>query len=91
MLLFDLWLEFPSELLSLNRPAKNNLPLSRFAILLCGVVCALGWEDYLCVVGDFFALVGAGGNYFRDGMGPFITTFCLLFCHFVWFRGGDKG
>ena len=39
------------------------------------MVCALGWEDYPCVVGGLFVLVGADGDYLRDGTEPFITIF----------------
>ena len=49
-----------------------------------GVVCALGWEDYPGVAGGLFILVGADGDYFRDGTEPFITIFLGFWAICLW-------
>ena len=35
----------------------------------------MGWENYPGVAGGLFILVGADGDYFRDGTEPFIAIF----------------
>ena len=81
---FDSWSESPSESLSSGEPAKNNSPVSRFAIFLRGMARASGWEDYPCVAGGIFMLVGADGNYFRDGTEPFIAIFLGFWAISFW-------
>ena len=58
--------------------------MSRFAILLRGMVRALGWENYPGVAGGLFILVGADGDYFRDGTEPFIAIFLGFWAIFLW-------
>ena len=55
------------------------------------MVRVLGWEDYLCVVGGLFILVGTDGDYFCDGTEPFITIFLLFFGKFVLAPDVEKG
>jgi hypothetical protein len=55
------------------------------------MVRALGWEDYLCVTGGLFILVGADGDHFREGTGPLSAIFSVFFGDFFWFRNEEKG
>ena len=44
----------------------------------------MGWENYPGVVGGLFILVGADGDYFRDGTEPFIAIFLVFWAIFFW-------
>ena len=48
------------------------------------MVRALGWENYPGVAGGLFILVGADGDYFRDGTEPFIAIFLGFWAIFFW-------
>jgi hypothetical protein len=68
---FDSWSESLFESSSSYKPAKINSPLSRFVIVLRGVVRALGWEDSPHVAGGIFVVVvvvADGDYYFHDGI-----------------------
>ena len=54
------------------------------------MVRALGWENYPSVAGVLFILVGADGNYFRDGTEPFVAIFLVFSATFL-AQDAEKG
>ena len=68
-----------------------NSLLPRFTILFRGMVRILGWEDYSCVVDGPSMLVGADGDYFRNGREPFVTIVLFFMGKLFGLHGEDKG
>ena len=55
------------------------------------MVRILGWEDYSCVVDGPSMLVGADGDYFRNGREPFVTIVLFFMGKLFGLHGEDKG
>ena len=54
------------------------------------MVCALGWENYPCVPGRLFILIGAAGDDFREGTCPLSAILYILLCCFMLMSEGVK-
>jgi hypothetical protein len=54
------------------------------------MIRALGWENYPCVSGGLFILVGADGGYIRNGTEPFVAIF-LVFSAIFLAQDADTG